>query len=53
MEEIDIAKEIKRLEALYKHYKSLYCRVRLLCCPNQRNIAKSNKDYYKNQLFFS
>ena len=47
---LEIAQEIRRLEELYKHYKTLYRRVRFLCCPNQRETGKHNKDHYKKKL---
>ena len=35
-EEIDIANEIARLEAMYKHYKILCRKLMLLCCSNEK-----------------
>jgi len=49
-EEINLVKEIERLDALYKHYKKVYLRVRFLCCSDQAFFAKQQKDYYKNLL---
>ena len=46
----EIGDEIRRLEEMYKHYKKLYHRVRFLCCSNQNETAKHNKDYYKKKL---
>ena len=46
----EIALEIRHLEELYKHYKKVYRRVRLLCCSNQKETAKHNKDHYKKKL---
>ena len=46
----EIAQEIQRLEELYKHYKGLYRRVRFLCCSEQRETVKHNKDHYKVKL---
>ena len=46
----EIAQEIRRLEEMYKHYKKLYHRVRFLCCSDQREIAKHNKDVCKEKL---
>ena len=46
----EIAQEIRRLEELYQHYKKLYRRVRFLCCSNQKETAKHNKDEYKKKL---
>ena len=39
-EEIDIANEIARLEAMYKHYKILYRKFMLLCWANERKVVK-------------
>ena len=49
-EEIDIANEIERLEAMYKHYKILYRKLMLFCCPNEKKVAKHNRDEYKLKL---
>ena len=49
-EEIDIANEIARLEAMYKNYKILCCKFLLLCCANERKVAKHNRDQYKLTL---
>ena len=46
-EEIDIANEIARLEAMYKHSKILYRKFLLLCCSNERKVVKHNRDQYK------
>ena len=46
---LEIAQEIRRLEELYKHYKGLYRRVRFLCCSEQRETVKHNKDHYKEK----
>ena len=48
--DIEIAQEIRRLEELYKHYKGLYRRVRFLCCSDQRETAKHNRDVYGEKL---
>ena len=48
--DLEIAQEIRRLEELYKHYKGLYRRVRFLCCSEQRETVKHNKDHYKEKL---
>ena len=48
--DLEIAQEIRRLEELYKHYKGLYRRVRFLCCSEQRETVKHNKDHYKVKL---
>ena len=46
----EIAQEIRRLEELYQHYKGLYRRVRFLCCSEQRETVKHNRDHYKVKL---
>ena len=43
----EIGDEIRRLEELYKHYKKLYRRVRFLCCSDQKETVKHNKDHYE------
>ena len=48
--DLEIAQEIRRLEELYRHYKRLYRRVRFLCCSEQRETVKHNKDHYKEKL---
>ena len=48
--DLEIAQEIRRLEELYKHYKGLYRRVRFLCCSEQRETVKHNRDYYRVKL---
>ena len=48
-EKIDIANEIARLEAMYKHYKILYRKL-MLCCSNERKVAKHNRDHFELKL---
>ena len=48
--DLEIAQEIRRLEELYQHYKKLYRRVRFLCCSEQKETVKHNKDHYKVKL---
>ena len=48
MEEINLVKEIQRVEALYKHYKRVYRRVRFLCCSDQAYHAKEKRNHYKD-----
>ena len=50
MEEINLVKEIQRVEALYKHYKRVYRRVRFLCCTDQAYHAKDKRNHYKDLL---
>ena len=49
-EEIDIANEVERLEAMYKHYKILYRKLMLLCCSYERKVAKHNRDHFELKL---
>ena len=46
----EIGDEIRRLEELYIHYKLLYRRVRFLCCSEQKETVKHNRDHYKEKL---
>ena len=48
--EFKFAQEVRRLEEMYQHYKKLYRRVRFLCCSNQKETARHNKDHYKKKL---
>ena len=48
--DLEIAQEIRRLEELYQHYKKLYRRVRFLCCSEEKETVKHNKDHYKEKL---
>ena len=50
MDNIEITNEIARLEAMYKHYKILYLKLMLLCCSNERNVAKHNRDHFELKL---
>ena len=47
--DLEIAQEIRRLEELYIHYKVLYRRVRFLCCSEQKETVKHNRDHYKEK----
>ena len=51
MEQIDIEKEIRRIEAMYKHYKLLYRKIAFLCCSGEtkrvRNLRNSLKKDFK------
>ena len=47
---IDPVKEMQHLEAMYKHYKILYRKLTLLCCSNQRKVAKAKRDEYKEKI---
>ena len=48
--ETDPVKEIVHLEAMYRHYKILYRKLILLCCSNQRKVAKRKRDEYKQKI---
>ena len=48
--EIDPVKEMQHLEAMYKHYKILYRKLILLCCSEERKIAKEKRDEYKQKI---
>ena len=48
--DLEIAQEIRRLKELYQHYKGLYRTVRFLCCSEQRETVKHNRDHYKEKL---
>ena len=47
---IDPVKEMQHLEAMYKHYKILYRKLILLCCSNNRKVAKRKRDEYKEKI---
>ena len=50
LQEIDPVKEMIHLQAMYKHYKILYRNLILLCCSDQRKIAKAKRDEYKAKI---
>ena len=54
MEQIDIEKEIQRIEAMYKHYKLLYRQIAFLCCSGEtkrvRNLRNSLKKDLKKKM---
>ena len=39
-DEINLVKEIERLESMYLHYRKLYRRVRFLCCSSETKRLK-------------
>ena len=49
-DEINLVKEIERLESMYLHYKRLYHRVRFLCCSSETKRLKERKKYLKIYL---
>ena len=48
--EIDPVKEMQHLKAMYMHYKILYRKLILLCCSNERKVAKAKRDEYKEKI---
>jgi len=50
MEEVNLVKEIERLESMYIHYRKLYRRVRFLCCSSETKRLKERKKYFKSHL---
>ena len=50
MEEINLVKEIERLESMYNHYRKLYHRVRFLCCSSESKRLKERKFFFKSHL---
>ena len=49
-DEINLVKEIEKLEAMYLHYKRLYRRVFFLCCSSETKGIKERKKYFKSHL---
>ena len=47
-DEVNLVKEIERLESMYLHYKRLYHRVRFLCCSSETKRLKERKKIFKN-----
>ena len=48
--EIDPVKEMKHLEAMYKHYKILYRKFMFLCFSPERKVVKAKRDEYKEKI---
>ena len=48
--EFDPVKEMQHLESMYKHYKILYRKLILLCCSEERKVAKEKRDEYKQKI---
>ena len=46
MEEINVVKEIERLESMYNHYRKLCYRVRFLCCSSESKGLKERKNFF-------
>jgi len=49
-DEIDLVKEIEKLESMYLHYRKLYCRVFFLCFSSETKRIKERKKYFKSHL---
>ena len=49
-DEINLVKEIERLESMYLHYRRLYHRIRFLCCSSETKRLKERKKYFKSHL---
>ena len=50
MEEIDIDVEIRRIEAMYKHYKLLYRKIAFLCCSGETKRVRNMRNSLKLNL---
>ena len=50
MEEIEIDNEIRRIEALYKHYKLLYRKLAFLCCSGEAKRVRNLRNSMKRDL---
>jgi len=49
-DEINLVKEIERLESMYIYCRKLYRRVRFLCCSSETKRFKERKKYLKSHL---
>ena len=49
-DEVNLVKEIERLESMYLHYRRLYHRIRFLCCSSETKRFKERKKYFKSDL---
>ena len=50
MEQIDVEKEIRRIEAMYKHYKLLYRKIAFLCCSGETKRVRSLRNSLKKDF---
>ena len=50
MEEIEIDNEIRRIEAMYKHYKLLYRKIAFLCCSGETKRVRNMRNSLKRNL---
>ena len=48
MEQIDVEKEIRRIEAMHKHYKLLYRKIAFLCCSGETKRVRNLRNSLKN-----
>jgi len=49
-DEINLVKEIEKLESMYLHYRRLYRRVFFLCCSSETKRLKERKKFFKSHL---
>ena len=47
---IDVEKEIRRIEAMYKHYKLLYRKIAFLCCSGETKRVRNLRNSLKRDL---
>ena len=50
MEQIEIDNEIRRIEAMYKHYKLLYRKIAFLCCSGETKRVRNMRNSLKRNL---
>ena len=50
MEQIDVEKEIRRIEAMYKHNKLLYRKIAFLCCSGETKRVRNLRNSLKKDL---
>ena len=50
MEQIDVEKEIRRIEAMYKHSKLLYRKIAFLCCSGETKRVRNLRNSLKTDL---
>ena len=48
--DIDIDVEIRRIEAMYKHYKLLYRKIAFLCCSGETKRVRNMRNSLKRNL---
>ena len=49
-DEINLVKEIEKLESMYLHYRKLCHRVFFLCCSTETKRLRERKKYFKSHL---